>query len=96
VFTAPSEHFRLVRLEMGPDDGPVDLGIDGPRIVLVIRGDAELRAGGARSVALTQGRAVWAPAADGAVTVEASGPGRALVFAAGDGWSADGGAAGPG
>jgi mannose-6-phosphate isomerase len=88
VFTAPSEHFRLVRLDVGPDDGPVDLGIDGPRIVLVVRGDAELRAGGGRTVALTRGRAVWAPAADGAVTVEA-GPGRALVFAAGDGWTAD-------
>jgi mannose-6-phosphate isomerase len=93
VFTTPSEHFRLVRLDVGPDDGPVELGIDGPRIVLVVRGDAALRAAAGRSVALARGRAVWAPASDGVVTVEA-GPGRALVFAAGDGWSPDG-AAGP-
>jgi mannose-6-phosphate isomerase len=89
VFTAPSEHFRLVRLDLVPDDGPVELGIDGPRIVLVVRGDVSLRAGTGRTVALARGRAVWAPAADGVVTVEA-GPGRALVFAAGDGWGPDG------
>jgi mannose-6-phosphate isomerase len=94
VFTAPSEHFRLVRLDVGPDDGPVELGVDGPRIVLVVRGDASLRAGTGRSVALAQGRALWAPAADGTVTVEA-GRGRALVFAAGDGWSPDGEHAAP-
>jgi mannose-6-phosphate isomerase len=94
VFTAPSEHFRLVRLDVGPDDGPVELGIDGPRIVVVVRGDASLRAGTGRSVALARGRAVWAPAADGVVTVEA-GRGRALVFAAGDGWSPDGDDAAP-
>jgi mannose-6-phosphate isomerase len=86
VFTAPSEHFRLVRLEVGPDDGPVDLGIDGPRIVLVVRGDAQLRSEGGRTLALAQGRAVWAPAADGAVSVHAE-RGHALVFAAGDGWT---------
>jgi mannose-6-phosphate isomerase len=86
IFTAPSEHFRLVRLDLGPDDGPVELGIDGPRIVLVVRGDAELASdSGGRSVALAQGRAAWVPAADGAVHVRA-GRGRALVFAAGDGW----------
>ncbi len=88
VYSAPSEHFRLVRLDVGPDDAPVELGIDGPRIVLVVRGDARLRAATGRSVALAQGRAVWAPADDGVVTVEA-GPGRALVFAAGDGWTAE-------
>ncbi len=79
MFTAPSEHFRLVRLDVGPDDGPVELGIDGPRIVLVVRGDVSLRAGTGRSVALAQGRAVWAPAADGAVTVEAGAGPRAGV-----------------
>ncbi len=89
VFTAPSEHFRLVRIEVGPDDGPVELGIDGPRIVLVVRGDVTLHAASGRPVALSQGRAVWAPATDGVVTLEA-GRGRALVFAAGDGWSGDG------
>jgi mannose-6-phosphate isomerase len=93
VFAAPSEHFRLVRLDVGPDDGPVELGIDGPRIVLVVRGDAELRAEAGRSVALTQGRAVWAPPTDGVVTVRAE-QGRALVFAAGDGWTPDGSTAG--
>ncbi|NMO90771.1 mannose-6-phosphate isomerase, class I [Actinomycetospora sp. TBRC 11914] len=86
VFTAPSDHFRLVRLDVGPDDGPVELGIDGPRIVVVVRGDAELRDASGRSKALAQGRAVWVPAADGVVTVEAT-PGHALVFAAGDGWT---------
>jgi mannose-6-phosphate isomerase len=94
VFDAPSEHFRLVRLDVGPDDGPVELGIDGPRIVLVVRGDAQLHDATGRSVALAQGRAAWAPATDGVVTVEA-GRGRALVFAAGDGWTG-GGDGGPG
>jgi mannose-6-phosphate isomerase len=86
VFTAPSDHFRLVRLDVGPDDGPVELGIDGPRIVVVLRGDARLRDAAGHSKALAQGRAVWVPATDGVVTVEAT-PGRALVFAAGDGWT---------
>lgn len=89
VFTSPSEHFRLVRLDLGPDDGAVELGIDGPRIVLVLRGDAVLRAEDGRTVPLAQGRAVWAPATDGTVSVEA-GRGRALVFAAGDGWTGGG------
>jgi mannose-6-phosphate isomerase len=82
VFHAPSEHFRLVRLDL-PDGGTADVGIDGPRIAVVVRGQAVLEGAGG-TLAVPQGRAVWLPSADRSVDVAAV-DGPALVFVAGDG-----------
>ena len=84
VFTAPSEYFRLARLDLG-DGEEAEVGLEGPRIVVVVRGEAEVSSGGSTTT-VRRGHAVWLPAADGPGTARAVG-GPALVFAAGDGWT---------
>ena len=82
VFTPPAAEFQLNQLSLG--DAQATLGADGPRIVLITHGSAELEAAGA-AVQLNQGRAAFIPAAEGPATIRGSGtaflvsPGRGIA-----------------
>ena len=58
VWTPPVPEFRLESIALGE---PVSLDPAGPRIVLVLEGAAELRAGGV-TLALPRGGSAWVPA----------------------------------
>jgi len=85
----PSEYFSLVRCafdrcEGEPCAGGVDLGLEGPRILVTIEGTVRLRSSRGQAHDVPRGSAVWVPAVDGPVTVAPLG-GPALAFAAADG-----------
>ena len=92
---APSEFFTLARCDFEEghvdegalDEGrpePADLGLEGPRIVVTVRGTVRLRTATGRCHEVSQGSAAWIPACDGPVTI-APVDGPALAFAAADG-----------
>jgi mannose-6-phosphate isomerase len=84
----PSEYFSLARCAFdGPLGDPcdgVDLGLEGPRIVVTVEGTVRLRSSRGQVHEVPRGSAAWLPACDGPVTV-APVDGPALAFAAADG-----------
>ena len=89
---APSEYFSLARcaFDEGQADGaePVELGVEGPRIVVTVRGTVRLHSSRGQCHEVAQGSAAWIPACDGPVTI-APVDGPALAFAAADGLGRD-------
>ncbi|GGM01304.1 mannose-6-phosphate isomerase, class I [Nakamurella endophytica] len=71
VYTTPVPEFRLSRLELS--DRPYRLDHDGPQILLVTEGTAELVAADGAALTVPRGRSVWVPAADRGVTVHGTG-----------------------
>ncbi|MER7466764.1 mannose-6-phosphate isomerase, class I [Streptomyces sp. NPDC097981] len=72
LYPAPVEDFRLSRFDLVRTDAPRTLTADAPQIVLCVRGEATVASEG-RSVGLSPGRAVYAPAGD---TLRLSGEGK--------------------
>jgi len=95
LYTAPCEHFVLLRLTLESPGRAVGLGLGGPRIVVCVRGAVRVHTGHGTSRRAAAGEALWLPARDGEVRVEADGA-PALAFAAADGLDELGGLDGPG
>lgn len=92
----PSEYFSLARCAFGTAACPVrsedpggaagvDLGLEGPRILVTVAGAVRLRSARGQVHDVPRGSAVWIPACDGPVTI-APVDVPALAFAAADGF----------
>jgi mannose-6-phosphate isomerase len=77
AYDTPAPEFRLYRMRLTAQAAA--LPDDGPRIVLCLEGDAELRDTHGEPVTLRRGESCFVPASDGAIT--AAGPGTAFVAA---------------
>ncbi|MBM9477697.1 mannose-6-phosphate isomerase, class I [Nakamurella flavida] len=78
----PAGEFQLSRLELD-GTGPVELGHEGPQIVLVIRGELTAHHEDGTTVTVRRGQSLWIPATDSGVTIT----GDAIAFRATDGLS---------
>ncbi|WP_315097868.1 mannose-6-phosphate isomerase, class I [uncultured Cellulomonas sp.] len=67
IFYAPVDDFELSVTRL-TDDGATHVPGRGPRIVLCLEGEVELRAADGSALLLTRGQSVFVPAADGRLT----------------------------
>ena len=82
VYRTPAPEFRLSRLSLSTE--PLDLTHDGPQVVLVVDGTADLTDAEGNTVHVERGRSVWVAADDRGVLISGSG----TAFRATDGLGA--------
>ena len=71
VYPTPAAEFRLWRLQ--PDEAGIDIGHDGPQVLLTVDGKLEVTAADGRHLTVERGRSVWISAHDGPVRLTGSG-----------------------